>query len=253
MRGALQLLAAIGDVDLVCLPFAGGSADAFRPCARGLAGTARVWGVDLPGRMRRLHEAPVANATDAVAEILAALRGIDGDRPLALYGHSLGAHLAMALALALEAEGRTPTAVFLGASSPECAVRDAAALDDAAVLGLLRGWGATPEEVFQDRELAALVVEVVRADLLLMDDLQKTLAPVDAPVVAFAGTRDAEVPLAAAARWRRFARDFRGVRTIDAGHLFILDHAVRVAGMIAAELCAALPAGVGGGSSDRGQ
>lgn len=253
MRGVLQLLAPVGDIDLVCLPFAGGSADAFRPCARGLEGTARTWGVDLPGRMRRLHETPVVSAEDAVAEIVVALHRIDGNRPLALYGHSLGAHLAMALTLALETEGRAPVAVILGASSPTRAVRVAASLEDAAILGLLRGWGATPEEVLEDEELAALVATVVRADLVLMDDLQEALAPVDTPVIALAGTRDAEVPIAAAAQWRRFARDFRGVRTIDAGHLFILDHAVQVAGMIAGELGAVLSAEAGGGWSGRGR
>ncbi|MEK8172459.1 alpha/beta fold hydrolase [Streptomyces sp. M19] len=101
-------------VRLVCLPHAGGSASFFFPVATALAPTVEVLAVQYPGRQTRRHEPGIDNIPDYADQIFAALRHLD-DRPLALFGHSMGAVLAYEVALRMREAG-LPDPVRLFAS-----------------------------------------------------------------------------------------------------------------------------------------
>ncbi|GAA3291311.1 hypothetical protein GCM10020295_07820 [Streptomyces cinereospinus] len=91
---------------LVCLAHAGGAASYFFPVSKALSPAVDVLAVQYPGRQERRRETPFENAellADAVAEQLADVTG----RPLALFGHSLGATVAFEVARRLEAAGIT--------------------------------------------------------------------------------------------------------------------------------------------------
>ncbi|GGO17072.1 hypothetical protein GCM10010116_34480 [Microbispora rosea subsp. aerata] len=105
---------------LVCLPYGGGSAAAFRPLAAELArrspGTAVV-AVELPGHdSARPDEAmlPIPDLADRLTAELAAISG-----PIALYGHCVGSAATMELALRLEEAGTPVAGVVVGGSFPD--------------------------------------------------------------------------------------------------------------------------------------
>src|SRR5689334_14969295 len=78
---------------LVCFPHAGGSASAYRSWAALLPSDVDMLAVQYPGRQDRLAEpclVAMEQLTDAIVTALAPLC----DRPLALFGHSMGASLA---------------------------------------------------------------------------------------------------------------------------------------------------------------
>ena len=86
------------------IPFAGGSAYAFRPLVQSLSGAVRCVPVELPGRGARAREplAPdfetlAADVTARVSADVAAHPGV----PFVLFGHSMGAMLAWLVARAL--------------------------------------------------------------------------------------------------------------------------------------------------------
>src|SRR5438128_1918170 len=74
---------------LICFPYAGGTATVFAKWAAHFP-EVDVCAVELPGRARRLHETPESSMerlADGLARTLAPLF----DRPVVVFGHSLGA------------------------------------------------------------------------------------------------------------------------------------------------------------------
>lgn len=106
-------------VVLVCFPPGGGSASAYRPLAQRLPADVAVFAVQYPGRQDRLGE-PMLPDIPALAERVTADLLIYGPRPLALFGHSMGATVAFETARRLEAAERVPVHLFVsGRSAPD--------------------------------------------------------------------------------------------------------------------------------------
>lgn len=96
---------------LFCLPYAGGSASYFLPVARALSPHVDVLAVQYPGRQDRRHE-PCVESVEELADLLVDIVKPWADRPLSLFGHSMGASVAFELALRLEALGIVPHSLF---------------------------------------------------------------------------------------------------------------------------------------------
>jgi medium-chain acyl-[acyl-carrier-protein] hydrolase len=166
------------------------------------------------------------------------------DRPFALYGHSFGGHLGIALARALSPV-RPPLALFVGASTAPSVHRQRAgqAADDDALLAWLRRLGGTPEAVLADPFLRGLVLPPLRADLRVLDDC-RALPPgslLDRPIHVFAGSGDPIAPSAAMAAWADETRGAFTQEVVEGGHLFLAETGTAVLDRIRARL------GAGGG------
>lgn len=129
---------------LFCLPFAGGSASAWRDWGERLPDWVEVLPVELPGRGMRLGEAPIPALLPLVESMLTGLAPWM-DRPYALLGHSMGALLAFEATRILRAR-RQPLPFLLAVSGyraphladPEPELRE---LSDGALLDRVRGLG----------------------------------------------------------------------------------------------------------------
>jgi pyochelin biosynthesis protein PchC len=80
-------------IRLVCFPHAGGAASAFLPFTRRLDADVEVLAVQYPGRQDRRGEPFVDSVNGLVDGLLPALL-TRADRPLAFFGHSMGATVA---------------------------------------------------------------------------------------------------------------------------------------------------------------
>ncbi|REK84493.1 thioesterase [Streptomyces inhibens] len=154
-------------IRLVCFPHAGGSAAFFRSWGTDLPGI-EVHAVCYPGRGQRIDEPPstdLRQLAHGVADAVAQL----ADRPVALFGHSMGAPIALETATALEARGVQPVRLFASGSRnapypPAEDWQNADDEDDAAVVERLLTLGGTDPELAADPEFQELVLPYVRAD-----------------------------------------------------------------------------------------
>ena len=80
---------------LVCFPFGGGGANAFWAWQHEIPKSVELWALCLPGREHRISEPFVLNPRDVLRHVLEDLVRVE-DKHLILYGHSLGAGLALA-------------------------------------------------------------------------------------------------------------------------------------------------------------
>jgi surfactin synthase thioesterase subunit len=210
---------------IYCFPHSGGAAGEYVRWSDHLPG-AEVWGVQLPGRGRRIAEPPHTT----MAELVRAVVGeIDFARPYVLLGHSLGALVAYETALELRRRGRPgPAAVVVSGYEAPHLHRPGDALhelDAGALLDAIdAAHGTVPAEVRADPELSELMVGGLRADLAIVASYQPAAAdPLPCPLVVLGGLDD-EHPRAALAAWKSCTTDRFELRMFAGDHFYFREH-----------------------------
>lgn len=194
---------------LFCLPFAGGSASAYRDWPERLPSWLEVLPVELPGRGMRLGEPPIPALLPLIETMLTGLRPWM-DRPFAFFGHSMGALLAFE-ATRLLRRWRQPLPALLAVSGyraphlddPEPQLRG---LSDQALLARVRDLGGTPVEVLNSPEILELLVPVFRADFAVTETWRSPEEPpLDVPMLVLGGLWDPRAPQPTLERWEQHA------------------------------------------------
>jgi surfactin synthase thioesterase subunit len=219
-------------VRLVCFPHAGGTAASYAGWARALEPDAaiEVIGAELPGRDRRSGDAPCTDLDRIVGGFLDLLAPLL-DRPLALFGHSLGAIAAFEIARRLRhLAADAPAHLFVsGACAPQLARSSdplTAIDDDAAFLEAVSvKYGGVPRIVLEQAELRTSAVSSLRADLVLTDTyVYRPAPPLACPIAAYAGAGDPIVSADQLEGWREQTTSAFSSRRFD-GHHFYLNRA----------------------------
>ncbi|EJL94056.1 putative thioesterase involved in non-ribosomal peptide biosynthesis [Herbaspirillum sp. CF444] len=216
---------------LFCLPFAGGGASNFLPWRARLAEAGvGVAPVQYPGHETRLGEAPLHAWEEMLAALQAALVPLL-DRPYALFGYSMGARLAFALAARLAAAGMAPVRLIVAAHVPPdlpSPALQAAGLDDQAFKALLLRYGGIPAEISHEQEFWDLTLPLMRADFALaaapLDadaDVAAMAAAASYPIAAYAGIDDVHADAKSMAGWGRFTTAGFILREFAGDHFFL--------------------------------
>lgn len=213
-------------VRLLCLPHAGGSASYYHPMAQALAPGAEVLAAQYPGRQDRYAEPPVESIAELVERIVEAVGG-DDDRPLALFGHSMGAVVAYESALRLETAGRTPVRLFVSGRRAPSADRDGRALhraSDAELIDAVRRLDGTDRLVFEDEELVQLVLPALRGDYTALETyVPRPGARLACPVTVLTGDADPVTPVAEARAWADHTDGPTELCVFPGGHFYLND------------------------------
>ncbi|MEU5687395.1 thioesterase II family protein [Streptomyces venezuelae] len=229
------------DVRLICFPHAGGSASYFHPLAQSptLLPDTEVLAVQYPGRQDRRRERLLDGVPEMADRIAEALLPFD-DRPMAFFGHSMGAVLAFEVAQRLR-EGATgePRALFVsGRRAPSVHRRGTVhLLNDADLVGELRRAGGTDPRFLDDEELLAEIIPVVRSDYRAVELYQwAPTSPLSCPVTALVGDRDPQAPVDEVEAWRQHTDGPFDLKVFSGGHFYLNTHQRGVADVISEAL-----------------
>jgi surfactin synthase thioesterase subunit len=209
----------MGDVPLVCFPFAGAGASFFRPWSARLAGQFDVIAVQLPGREKRIGDPPHTEVSAAIGEALPELsRSLGSRRDVVVFGHSLGAVLAYELARAASREAgfQVQRLVVSGSPAPSHQrARRATGLSDDQFLQRVSDFAGYSHPVLQDVEMHEGYVPG-RLDVLA------------ASITCLRGRDDALVSLADSARWQEVTGQPLDLVEVAGGHMYLVDQPERV-------------------------
>ncbi|WP_329521950.1 thioesterase II family protein [Spirillospora sp. NBC_01491] len=213
-------------VVLLCLPFAGGGALAYRTWARALGpdGVA-VWPVQLPGREDRFEEDAYEDLPALVSTLLAEFGPRLDGRPYALFGHSMGGGIALELAWEARRRGMPePVRMFLSASRPPNRPDPDAPRYDLPrdrFVEQLRKYDAT--SVLLDRpDLLEVFLPKLRADFALVERHRyRSEPPLACPFTVLGGLDDGAVPPNVLPAWADYTSGGTEVRLVGGPHFFL--------------------------------
>lgn len=209
---------------LLCFPFAGGGARAFRTWPDLLAEVAEVHAVRLPGREER-HREPLATDIDALAREVADAVSDWCLPPYALYGHSMGARLAHRVVRVL-AERDLPLPGLLVVAAHRAPHQPAPlplthTLPREELAHKIAEYGATPRELLNNSEILDFFLPVIRADFALSETAEEHgPRPLDVPILALGGEDDAPVGMAELNAWSLHTTAAFRIRRFPGGHFF---------------------------------
>ncbi|GAA3475670.1 thioesterase II family protein [Streptomyces yanii] len=216
---------------LACFPHAGGSASYFFPLSRALAPAFDVLGIQYPGRQDRRHEPCIDSMEELADRSAEALRPCI-DRPIVLFGHSLGATLAFEVALRLEESGTGPLGIIVsGRRAPSRLRREFVHLhDDDGLLAELRKLNGTATQVLGEDELLRILLPAIRADYKAVENYRhRPDAALNCPVVAMAGDGDPLAPTDDVRAWQNHTTGTFTARIFPGDHFYLSDQAAAVA------------------------
>jgi pyochelin biosynthetic protein PchC len=209
---------------LVCFPHAGGTAAFYRPWHEYLPPDVELFSVQYPGRLDRIGE-PCIDDMDLMAASVAGAVSPLMDRPMALFGHSLGAVIAYEVARRLAARRPEMLAGLFVSGRPapdrqRLGAKHLAA--DDILWGELGRLGGTRPEVLTDSELRRAFLPALRSDYRLAEQYRpRPGTPLNCPVTVLLGDRDSEVDLAEAKPWASVTRGSFTLLAFPGEHFYL--------------------------------
>lgn len=211
------------DIQLIAIPFAGGSLNSYSQMKQ-IDGVTII-NYELPGRGRRYEDSEYT-MEKVKKEII---KQIDFTKPYILFGHSMGAFIAYeTCALIEELNLNRPYKVILSAQIPPHCVDDQSydiEMDNASVVAYLRSMGGTPQEVLDSKELIDYYGKILKNDLtLLRKYLHNGWSPkVKSSIEIWNGIHDNMIPFSKVMKWKDVTLSECHIKSFEGGHFFIND------------------------------
>lgn len=210
---------------LFCFPYAGGSNVTYNKWSKSISTNIEVCAVQLPGRANLMNEKAFTEV-DALVEVLCDKLSAFTDKPLALFGHSMGAIICYELSQKLiEITGTGPVHLFVsGRQAPHIRTKDKITynLPQDEFIEELKKLNGTPKEVLENADLLEIVLPLLRADFKLVETYHhRNQKPLPCPITVFGGTEDNEVKIKDLKEWKDYTTSKFELQIFDGDHFFI--------------------------------
>jgi surfactin synthase thioesterase subunit len=111
--------------------------------------------------------------------------------------------------------------------------------DEQLIASVTSRYNAIPDAILADREMLALFLPVLRADLEMMETYSfREEEPLPCPISAFGGLEDTGNPEALMEPWRSFTTSTFSLRMFPGGHFFPRTSRAEFAAALAGDLVA---------------
>lgn len=208
----------------------GGAASFYFPVSRALTPDVEVLALQYPGRQDRRTE-PCVEDLGTLADLVTRELDTLHDKPLAFFGHSMGATLAFEVARRLRRDGVRLRALFAsGRRAPSVHRDDRVHLStDAELIADMVRLGGTDSRLLQDPELVRATLPATRGDYKAVETYRHVPGPpLDCPLTVLTGDSDPHVSLADAEAWAAHTEGEFDLKVFPGGHFFLAAQAAPV-------------------------
>jgi external thioesterase TEII len=217
---------------LFLLHFAGGNCYSFQ-FLEPLLNNFDIVSLELPGKGRRAREPLIREFDLAAVDLYAQIREKQSMRRFILYGHSMGAYLALRVANMLLRDHIVPSYLIVS-GNPGPGIGDDKKrylLENDELIAELKRLGGAPDELYENKELLDFFIPILKADFEVAE--RSAIAseiPVEIPIYALMGSEEEKVE--EIANWGRFTKSTFRFEILEGGHFFIHKHSDRIAGIL---------------------
>lgn len=193
--------------------------------------------LELPGRGKRIDETLLTSyrlASNDIYEQIAAKRN---GYEYAIFGHSMGARIALTVTKMLENENIGPCSLFVsgnpgpGAHEIKCRYK----LPRHEFLNELSLLGGFPIALLDSQEIINFYEPVLRADFELIEGNKiDDVSAVESPICAFMGNEEESADRIS--NWATFTKKSFRSEVLEGDHFFIFKHPQRIAELIITQL-----------------
>jgi external thioesterase TEII len=189
--------------------------------------------LELPGRGRRIRETLLTDFDLAALDIYYQLTKKLTSSRFVIYGHSLGAYLALRVSGLLEKAGKSPAYIIVsgnaGPGNKEDKKMHLMAQEE--FITDLERLGGAPPEITRNKELFSFFEPILRADFELAECHEMANEPaVQTPIFALMGSQEEKA--GEIAKWKKYTRSKFNYEILEGDHFFIHKHPGRIARII---------------------
>ncbi|MCA6094665.1 alpha/beta fold hydrolase [Streptomyces sp. SCA3-4] len=211
------------------MSFCGGGTTSFRSWTHCLPEDVELVLYCYPGREGRFTTPFARDWDELLSDALAAVRDIAW-RPYVLFGHSMGAWVAFDLARRAECEGIAPPRALVVSAADAPTRRQESAKSpptvhdsDEQLVAWMRTNGQLPAGVQEDPEILQIAVEILRADMRVMDTYRyRSGERIGVPIQVLLG-KDDDADAGVPDRWRRLGTTGVEAAWLPGGHFYTPD------------------------------
>ncbi|MFI6004916.1 thioesterase II family protein [Streptomyces sp. NPDC051366] len=210
---------------LVCFPHAGGSAATYFRLSAELSHVAEVLAVQYPGRQDRMDEAAIDDVRELADRVFEALMPWQ-EKPLALFGHSMGSVVAFETGLRLQrgSGGTEPIGLIASGRAAPSVRRDRGVhrRDDAGIIAEMAELSGTDLALLEDADMLAAVIPPMRSDLRAVETYEcEPGTSLRCPIIAYGGDADLHVSRDDLDRWGEHTASAFATRLFPGGHFYL--------------------------------
>ena len=213
-------------LSVFCFPYAGAGASVYRSWTKHFTPDMDLYSIQAPGRETRFSEDFIGSIPELASVVADAIQSAT-DKPIILFGHSLGAACAYETARALQRLARSPALLILsGRQCPGTISKrhPIAHLSDSQFLEQVRTYKGTPSAVLENEELMDLLLPLLRADFALAEQYKPIQEPLlNCPVLGLGSTQDEWLDKESLDSWRNLTRGRFETHWFEGDH-FYLNH-----------------------------
>lgn len=183
--------------------------------------------IELPGRGRRIKEDLLSKESEAIDDLLKQICSLRTDKPYIIFGHSMGALLALRITKKLEEQGDYPKQLIVaGNAGPGTGDADKcrSTMNDDELKEELLSLGGVSNEILENEDLFFFFSPIMRSDFKILEDGEPLDADfkVSTPIVALMG--DKEETADNIDNWKNFTSGAFKSYLLSGNHFFIHDH-----------------------------
>ncbi|WP_432401622.1 thioesterase II family protein [Wukongibacter sp. M2B1] len=215
-------------IKLFCIPYAGGSATAYREWKKHIHPSIELCPIELAGRDSRFGGSFYEDVTEAVDDIYNIISK-DLDGPYAIFGHSMGSVLAYELAHKIKSFNHTaPIHLFFSGRRPphiERDNKDIHLLSDKEFMDEIMELGGTPKELLENKELLELFMPMLRADFKIVETYEyvEKNEVLDCNITVLWGKKEEGTTIGEIVQWRRHTDKSCKIHMFNGGHFFVAE------------------------------
>jgi surfactin synthase thioesterase subunit len=227
-------------VNLICFPFAGGSAYSYGSYQKFAPNHIKLTTLEPPGRGRRMAE-PLLPDIYAIADDLFKIVKPMLQEPYAFYGHSMGTIVAYLITRRIVREGLPqPLHIFVSGRMGPAAKDDEPHihhLPQEEFRKKLKEIGGSPDELLDDNRLLDFFEPILRSDFRSNElyEYEEPAQPLDIPITLMVGKQE-KITAGEALTWQKETTKPLDVHWFEGAHFFILEHGQEIMRIIAGKV-----------------